>query len=96
MAVARRRAINPNFHSFNKWTQEELDLFISKNDWGSVAEYINEIRASKQDVFNRNMSCSSRNKNQSTIREVEDRKKNVISPAEEESICQSLSSDDEK
>ena len=82
--------------SFNKWTQEELDLFISKNDWGSVAEYINEIRASKQDVFNRNMSCSSRNKNQSTIREVEDRKNSVISPAEEESIWQSLSSDDEK
>jgi len=82
--------------SFNKWTQEELDLFISKNDWGSVAEYINEIRASKQDVFNRNMSSSSRNKKQSTIREVEDRKKNVISPAEEESIWQSLSSDDEK
>lgn len=32
----------------NTWTQQELDLFISKNDWGSVAEYINEMRASKE------------------------------------------------
>jgi hypothetical protein len=87
----------PSSDSVNKWTQEELDLFISKNDWGSVAEYINEIRASKQDITNnRNRSNNSRNK-QSTIHEVEERKKNVISPAEEtESIWQSLSSDDEK
>ena len=27
------------------WTQEELDDFISRNDWGSVAKYINEMRA---------------------------------------------------
>jgi hypothetical protein len=38
---------NGNDNINTSWTQEELDLFISKNDWGSVAEYINEMRASK-------------------------------------------------
>ena len=26
------------------WTQEQLDSFISKNDWGQVAKYIAESR----------------------------------------------------
>mmetsp|Transcript_9837 Transcript_9837/g.20679 ORF Transcript_9837/g.20679 Transcript_9837/m.20679 type:complete len:1085 (-) Transcript_9837:118-3372(-) len=30
------------------WTQEELDSFISKNDWGSVSKYIAEMRDNKQ------------------------------------------------
>ena len=31
----------------DKWTQRELDDFISKNDWGSVAKYIAEMRNNK-------------------------------------------------
>ena len=30
------------------WTQEELDDFIARNDWGSVARYINEMRAGRE------------------------------------------------
>jgi hypothetical protein len=50
----KRKEINGNAHqkpsrsdNSNTWTQQELDLFISKNDWGSVAEYINEMRVNK-------------------------------------------------
>lgn len=47
---ARHRATQKKSRSDNvkDWTQEELDLFISKNDWGSVAEYINEMRLNKE------------------------------------------------
>ena len=55
--------------TINPWTQQELDLFISKNDWGSVAEYINEMRANKgtsskkqQDAIRKELSM-----NQKTI-----------------------------
>lgn len=39
------------------WTQQELDSFISKNDWGSVAKYINDMRV------NRGNSSSGTNNN---------------------------------
>ncbi|EJK77285.1 hypothetical protein THAOC_00892, partial [Thalassiosira oceanica] len=30
------------------WTQEELDDLISRNEWGSVARYINKMRAGRE------------------------------------------------
>ena len=42
-----KETATPNPHNVNEWTQEELDSFISKNDWGSVAKYINEMRNNK-------------------------------------------------
>ena len=37
----------PKSDNIKDWTQQELDSFISKNDWGSVAKYINEMRQNK-------------------------------------------------
>lgn len=45
---SRRKDVEaPRSDNVKDWTQEELDRFISKNDWGSVAKYINEMRQSK-------------------------------------------------
>ena len=61
----------PRSDNVMEWTQEELDLFISKNDWGSVAEYINEMRV------NKDKSSSSRNnhnaRKQPSVREIQER-----------------------
>lgn len=41
----------PQSDNVKEWTQQELDSFISKNDWGSVSKYINEMRVNKGSGF---------------------------------------------
>mmetsp|Transcript_6976 Transcript_6976/g.17282 ORF Transcript_6976/g.17282 Transcript_6976/m.17282 type:complete len:422 (-) Transcript_6976:192-1457(-) len=39
---------SPQSKDLEDWTQQELDSFISQNDWNSVSKYINEMRAGKE------------------------------------------------
>jgi len=84
----------PRSDNGNTWTQQELDLFISKNDWGSVAEYINEMRVNKSSGGKKQKSV----RKESSMREVQKKlsapKKKVQQDEalESESLWQSLSS----
>ncbi len=58
----------PRSDNVKDWSQEELDLFISKNDWGSVAEYINEMRVRKDSGSSRQKNA----RNQPSVREIQE------------------------
>lgn len=62
----------PHSENVKEWTQEELDLFISKNDWGSVAEYINEMRVNKDNGGSSRRS-NRNTRNQPSVREIQER-----------------------
>jgi len=64
-----RGKVNSNDNKAKEWTQQELDSFIAKNDWGSVSKYINEMRISKK---NKN-SDQIATREEPSVREIQER-----------------------
>jgi len=73
-----------------EWSQQELDSFIAKNDWGSVSEYINEMRINKNNNKNTSSSDDHNGANavqkQPSVREIQQRIKYNRSTERESSL----------
>jgi hypothetical protein len=50
LLLVQEKSSSRNKDSNKEFTQQELDSFIAKNDWGSVSKYIAEMRNNKPKV----------------------------------------------
>mmetsp|Transcript_17463 Transcript_17463/g.37738 ORF Transcript_17463/g.37738 Transcript_17463/m.37738 type:complete len:1343 (+) Transcript_17463:143-4171(+) len=66
----------PQSDNAKEWTQQELDSFISKNDWGSVAKYINDMRVNKGNTNRPNEQNIASGRKEPSLREIQERMEN--------------------